>query len=111
MGTEPAIESWTSPWIGNKVEEVAEWLREKPDTVDLDSNHFGVLDATAVGKSVVLCKIGDSKLRGESLSLTRHSAQSSSNFLMGMDPGNWEEQFEGVGGEKNHAEIDYGEGK
>ena len=90
---------------------MAEWLRKKPDTVDLDGNHFGVLDAKAVGKSIVLCKVGDRKLRGESLSLTRHSARSSSNFLMGMDPGNWEEQFEGVGGEKNHAEIDYGEGK
>ena len=111
LGTDPPIEPWTSPWIGSKVEDVAEWLREKPDSVDLDSNHFAVLDARAVDKSIVLCKIGDRKLRGDSLSLTRHLARSSSNFLMGMDPGNWEEQFEGVGGEKNHAEIDYGDSK
>lgn len=109
LGTDPPISNaWTSPWIGSKVEDVAKWLQNKPNKVDLDSNHFAVLDVRAVDQSVIVCKIGDVNLHGDSLSTIRYPARDSSNFLLSMTAFRWENKFEGVGGEKNHAEIDYG---
>ena len=111
LGQEPPISvNWTSPFIGWKVEHVAKRLQEKPETVDLDSHHFAILDMKATEGSVVVCKIGDEDLQGDSLSFVRKSARHMASFLNGMEPYTWEEQFEGVRGRKRHVEIDYGDG-
>jgi hypothetical protein len=73
--------------MGSTVEAAARWLREKPDTVDLDSNHFAVLNNEAVNGIVLICKIGDQKLQDDALSIRWQSARHSSNFLNGMEPG------------------------
>jgi hypothetical protein len=91
LGTESRITAeWTSPWIGYSIEDVAKWLQEKPDSVDLDGNHFAVLSKEAVDKTVVLCKIGDQLLKGDSLSFQRISARMASVRLGGMDASEWE---------------------
>lgn len=86
LGTEPPIpDGWTSPWIGKSVEDVAKWLRAKPDFVDLDSNYFAVLDAKAVDGTVVVCKIGDKQTKGDEITMVRDQARHSSTHLAGME--------------------------
>jgi hypothetical protein len=91
LGTEPTVTAeWSSPWIGCKAEDCAKWIQKKPHNVDLDSNHFAVLDGEARNKSVLLYKIGDLKLQGDALSSKRISARMASVKLGGMDAGEWE---------------------
>ena len=59
---------------------------------------------------MLVCKIGDEELQGEALSLHRQPARNVSSFLGGIEPGEWEEQFEGVQGQKKHFKVDYGKG-
>ena len=64
LGQEPPIgANWKSPFVRCKVEQVAKWLQDKPEVVDLDNNHFVVLDAKATDNSVIICKIGDKHLQ------------------------------------------------
>lgn len=53
-----------------KAEEAASWLQEKPDTVNLDSNHFTVLDDEAINRDILLYKIGDQKIQDHALSFS-----------------------------------------
>lgn len=112
LGTNPPIaKECTSPWVDSKVEDAAKWLQGNPDSVDLDSNHVAILDARAADdQTVVLCKIGDEQLRGDMITMARHPARHSGTYLLGMDPGDWETQFEGLGGKGRYAKIDYGDG-
>ena len=49
LETEPPIaENWKSPSTGRRVEDASEWLQEKPESVDLDSHHFAILDAQGI---------------------------------------------------------------
>lgn len=108
-GTTSLTSSWTSPWTGSKPEELAAWIKNKPPNVDLDANHFGILDKNCEdGKSVLLCKIGDLKLRGEALSFLRRDPPFASTTLVGLEPAEWEENYEGVKGARYSVEIDYG---
>lgn len=78
--------------MGKKVEEVAKWLQEKPDDVDLDSHHFAILDRrTEKDGTIVICRIGNKDLEGDQLDYTRLEANSASLHLDGMEYGTWEE--------------------
>ena len=107
VGTKAPISSdWTSPFIGWKVEDVAKWLQEKADTVDLDSNHFAILDKQAAeDNSVVVCKLGDRELQGDSLDYFRDTPRHAAVFLTGQEPYEWEELREG----RQRVEIMYGD--
>lgn len=78
--------------MNSKVEEVARWLREKPDTVDLDGHHFAVLDDQSVDGSVLVCNIGDKELQGNALDYRRwESGKAACTIIMGLEYGEWEE--------------------
>nr|POE72206.1 hypothetical protein CFP56_12082 [Quercus suber] len=53
----PIPSSSSSPFVGSVVvEDVAKWLLHKPDTVDLDGHHFGLIDrVSADDRSLVAC--------------------------------------------------------
>lgn len=79
-------------------------LKNKPDTTDLDPNLFIVLDRKATEQTIVVCKIGDRVLKGESLDYLRFDTKIGANFLLGLEPGNWEQRS---GNGRKSAEIDY----
>ena len=108
LGTTPPIsEDWKSPFIGYNIVEVAAWLKRKPDSVDLDSNHFAVLDERSTNGSVLTCKIGDKHLRGNWLdTYRRESGERAANFLAALEYGEWEENK----GTDNEDKYPYGGG-
>lgn len=108
LGTATAPEGFDSPFTGKKVEDAAQWLKNKPDTVDLDPHHFAILEQGAKGQkmSIVVCKIGDRSLKGDTLDCLRHDANFAASFLLGIDAGEWE-NWSADG--KNRAKIDYGD--
>ncbi|KAF7186720.1 hypothetical protein HII31_11952 [Pseudocercospora fuligena] len=110
-GTDPPIsDSFKSPFTGRKLSDLVQWLQAKPENVDLDDHYFAILDrkAEAPSESVVLCKIGDIDLQGDTVTCFRVEATSASSFLSGMEYGEWEEMREGTH-KKPFAEIDYGD--
>lgn len=95
LGTSPPIQSnFSSPFIGSTLEEVARWLRNKPEDTDLDSHHFGVVDKrSAVEGTVLLCKIGDKDLNGNDVTCRTEHARDAGNFLLGLEYGEWEQSL------------------
>ena len=93
LGTEPPVsKEWKSPFINYKAEDVAKWLKGKPDGVDLDSQHFAVLDANTVeDKKILVFKIGDIDRKGHELDSFRFDPQRAAGFLAGLEWGEWEE--------------------
>ena len=68
LGTEgPVSETFRSPLIGKKVEDVANWLKKKPDTVDLDPRHFVILDKGAAENTIIVCRLGNAEHKGDAL--------------------------------------------
>lgn len=106
QGTEyPIDESFTSEFVGKKVEDAADWMKNKPDNVALDANHFVILDKRAEKDgTVVLCKIGDKDLKGTQLDYLRFGAKEGATHLGGMEYGTWE-GFNPDGG--HTAKIEY----
>ena len=88
----PIPGSFNWPFVGQTVEDVAEWLKQKPASVDLDAHHFAILDRkSGKDRSIVVCKIGDIDLKGDRLNYHRYPAQRASTLLMGIEYGEWEE--------------------
>lgn len=81
---------WISPWLDSNVKHCARWLRDKPSTVDLDSNHFAILDRKAIDGVVTICRIGDERFQGDLLSFQWRSSTMSAIFLAGLEAGPWE---------------------
>ncbi|KAI4230773.1 MAG: hypothetical protein LQ349_006040 [Xanthoria aureola] len=81
----PVDPSFSSPFVGKGLEEVAKWLRGKPQNVDLDSRYFGVLDKQA-GKSgkVAICRLNDPKTEKEPAWCILRDADESTLFLAGL---------------------------
>ncbi|KAF1988476.1 hypothetical protein K402DRAFT_391707 [Aulographum hederae CBS 113979] len=106
--TAPVDESFKSPFVGKKVEDVAEWIMKKPDDVDVDSHFFAIVDRRAEkDTTLVVCRIGDKYLKGEELSAMRFSAHDASLHLGGMEFGLWED-FVGEDGKGGGLEkIEY----
>ena len=87
----PISEDFKSPFVRQKIEDVAEWLQGKPDSVDLDAHHFAVLDKqTAEDGQVLVCKIGDKDLKGDKIQTRKYDAKMASTFLVGLEYGDWE---------------------
>ncbi|KAF2717422.1 hypothetical protein K431DRAFT_233168 [Polychaeton citri CBS 116435] len=93
QGTAPPIsDSFNSPFVGQRVEEVAKWLKQKPDTADLDGHHFAIIDRiSGEDKSIIVCKIGDKDLQGDKVDYRRYLARRASTMLQGLEYGEWEE--------------------
>jgi hypothetical protein len=104
-GTKAPIDpSFQSGFVGKKVEDVAEWLKNKPDYVDLEEYHFAILDRGAEeDKTVVACRIGDAELKGDKLDRVRFPAKMSALHLGGMEYGTREECM----GDGHPLEIKY----
>jgi hypothetical protein len=93
LGTKtPIAIDWVSAFINCKVEDAAEWLKKKPENVDLDGHHFAVLDEKSADGSVLAYKIGDKDLKGDRLDSRRFErGKRACTFLMGLEYGEWEE--------------------
>ena len=97
-GTEaPIDESFKSPFVGHSVADVARWLQSKPESVDLDSTFFAVLDKKAETGSVALCRIGDREGKGDEVSCVLVKTEESSLTLAGMEYGEFDELLRGGG--------------
>ncbi|KAI9872753.1 MAG: hypothetical protein M1830_001231 [Pleopsidium flavum] len=92
-GTEAPVDSFKSPFVGEKVEDVGEFLRKAPDAVDLDRHFFAVLDDTEQKGSITLRRIGDRQLKGDKVECLPVVANDSSLHLAGMESGTWEEHM------------------
>lgn len=106
MHEPPILDSFRSPFLGWTVQNVADWLRNKPETVDLDPRHLAILDRKAKDRTIVVCKIGDKALEGDRLDYLRRDASDAACFLLGIDYADWE--FRSADG-KNSARIEYGD--
>ena len=103
----PLPSSFQPVFVGKTVTDVAEWLKNKPDEVDLEGKFFGVLDKEAAGEKdesgkekrnkVVLCRIGGREGRDDSVQCVLVSAEESPLTLGGMEYGNFDELIEGKG--------------
>jgi hypothetical protein len=103
-GTSAPIHSlYTSPLVGWKIEDVADWMRKKPSNVSLDAHHFAILDVTARDeKRIVMCRIGGEHLKDMSdLDWMRDEAEEAAKFLYAMTAYNWEEKRDGNPGLEN----------
>ncbi|KAL8806340.1 MAG: hypothetical protein Q9200_005073 [Gallowayella weberi] len=87
----PVPDSFTSPFVGQSVADVAQWLKQKPDEVSLEPKFFAVLDKKATQGKVVLCRLGDREGKGNKVSCVLEEAKYSSLRLAGMEYGTWEE--------------------
>lgn len=93
-GTEAPIDpSFSSPWVGKDLEDVARWLKGKPQSVDVDPRYFGVLDKQAEksGK-IAICRLNDPKVEEKVASCILNDASYSTLFLGGLDSDlDWDE--------------------
>lgn len=97
-GTEAPISStFQSDFIDKSVEDVANWLRNKPEDVRLETKFFAVLDKKATQGKVVLCRIADDKEKPTEPSCVLRGADQSSLTLVGMEAGTWGELVHDVG--------------
>jgi hypothetical protein len=100
----PIDKDYSSPFLGKKVEDAAEWLRNKPETIDLDAHHFAILDRTAQDGKIVICRIGGRKLDDQNdLDYMRFDALEGAQLLRGATANTWEEAKEDAG----QAKIEY----
>lgn len=86
-GTQAPINpSSSSPFIGKSLEDVAQWLRGKPQSVDVDARFFGVLDKqTAKSGKVAVCRLNDPNVEKEVAWCILKSAEESTLYLGGLD--------------------------
>lgn len=57
-GTEAPLDpSFTSPFADGSLADAAGFLRNKPESVDIDPRYFGVLDKQADWAKIVLCRL------------------------------------------------------
>ncbi len=93
----PIDDSFTSPFVGESVEDVAAFLKKAPVTVGLERCFFAVLDnRTEKDGSVVMCRIGDTEGKGDKVECIRVLAKNSSLYLAGMEYGTWEEDLDAL---------------
>lgn len=79
------VPSHPTSW-GEKAEDVADWLKNKPDSVGLDANHFPIVDKRVEKDgTVVICKSGAKSLKGTKLDYLRFSAAEAALHLGGME--------------------------
>ncbi|KAL8922959.1 MAG: hypothetical protein Q9172_003337 [Xanthocarpia lactea] len=86
-GTQAPIDpSSPSPFVGKSLEDVAQWLRGKPQSVDVDARFFGVLDKqTAKSGKVAVCRLNDPKVEEETAWCILKTAEESTLYLGGLD--------------------------
>jgi hypothetical protein len=63
----PIPSSYKSPFVGKKAEDVATWLWNKPEEVELDIHFFAILDKIAEEGNVIICRQGGSHLEDMSV--------------------------------------------
>lgn len=105
-GQKPPVPSdYKSPFLGKTVEDVAKWMRKKPESVNFDDHHFVLLDKRAEKDgTVIVCRIGGMLLdEPEDLDYMRKSAFEASAMLQGMNYAHWEERER----EPGKPEIEY----
>lgn len=91
-GTKPPVSAYKSPFIGKKAEEVAGWLRAKPDDVDIDMHFFAILDRTAKDGFVVMGRQGGYRLEDlNNLEFIRTDPYDAGLTLYGQNIGLWED--------------------
>ncbi|MCJ1348139.1 hypothetical protein MMC31_006370 [Peltigera leucophlebia] len=108
-GTKASLPSSFKPaFVGRTTTDVAAWLKNKPDGVDLEGKFFGVLDKKAAGcgkdgarneegDKVVLCRIGDREGHGDKVHCVLMSAEESTLTLSGIEYGTFDQLIEGKG--------------
>ena len=92
-GTKTPIDpSFSSPFVGKGLEDIAQWLKGKPKSVVVDDRYFGVLDKqTEKSGKIAICRLNDAK-EEEVASCILWKADESTLFLAGLDSDlDWEE--------------------
>ncbi|KAL8709483.1 MAG: hypothetical protein Q9225_007446 [Loekoesia sp. 1 TL-2023] len=82
----PIDPSFSSPFIGQSLVGVTQWLRNKPKSVDLDGRYFGILDKQAEKSAkIALCRVEDQERKGGVATCVLVKAEQSTLFLAGLD--------------------------
>ena len=89
----PIPENFKSPFVGKPVTDAAEWLKQKPEDVQLESKFFALLDKKAVDGNIVLCNIG----KEDKVTCVLEKADKALLELEGMEAGRWEQLIHGRG--------------
>lgn len=95
----PIDRSFKSPFVGQSVGSVAEWLRGASEDVGLERKFFAVLDekVEASEPSVALCRIGDGDGKVGEVRCILWNAKASSLMLAGFECGDFDEIRKGRG--------------
>ena len=90
-GDGPPIKKDYQSFVGKKVEDVAEWMRNIPQEVDLDRRYFVILDKTVENGDVVVCRL-DGKFGDDpgDLDYMRFDAATAVSCLRGAPVSWWE---------------------
>ncbi len=83
----PIDSSFSSPFVGQRLSDLARWLANKTKSVDLDDRFFGVLDKQAENGTIALCRLGNREHEVEGTTCVLVEAEQSSLELSGMDSG------------------------
>ena len=87
VGTPAPIDpSFSSSFAGKSLEDVAQWLRDKPQSVDVYDRFLGVLDEQAEkpGK-IAVYRLNDPKVEKEVAGCILKKAEESTLYLGGLD--------------------------
>lgn len=91
-GTKPPVSSYKSPFIGKKAEDVAKWLKDRPEDADIDIHFFTILDKSAKEGSIVVGRQGGYNLKDlDNLEFIRLDAEFGVSLLYGGKVGLWED--------------------
>ena len=95
----PIDKSYKSPFVGQTIHSVAEWLKEAPTDVDLERKFFAVLDNKAEARepSIAICRIGNKDGKGDEVKCILCSAKESSLLLAGLEYGDFDDTLQGQG--------------
>lgn len=100
-GTYGPLSSFVSPFANKSVPEVAEWLKDAPEDVDLDRRFFAVLDDQSVEDgTVLLCRIGDGETEGEKDKVQWYPVRTAGEFFGYIPSRSFDEDLRGYQGKQ-----------
>lgn len=103
-GTKPPVSSYKSPFIGWKGEDVAKWLKSKPEEAAIDVHFFAIVDKSAEKGFLVIGRQGGRYLKDmDELEFMRLDTEFATASIYAAQSGTWEE----IKTSKGLAEIEY----
>lgn len=89
----PISEDYRSPWIGQRLDSIIQWLKGLPDDTGVNPRFFAVLDLGAKDDppTIVICRIGDQDGEGDKVFSFRYNRTRAVEQLIGSPQDVWDD--------------------